>query len=90
MFEIDGTSYLNRSNYKRCLEKLKTRYKRNIRTLLRIREQTTDPDYIKLIEEAHQRELENLAYAHFNIAWLNNPDVFKHYPANIKNEESEG
>lgn len=88
MYEIDGTAYKNRSTYKRCLEKMKTSSKRTIRTLIRLHNKTTDPTYRELIEEAHRVELNRLAYAHFNLAWLKNPDKMKHYPAAAG--ESEG
>lgn len=88
MYEIDGTAYLNKSNYKRCLQKMKTSSKRTIRVLKKMHERANNEEEKQLIEEAHKVELSRLAYAHFNLAWLNNPDVFKHYAKDI--EESEG
>ena len=88
MYEIDGTAYLNKSNYKRCLQKMKTSSKRNVKTLIKMHQRAKSEEEKRLIEEAHKVELSHLAYAHFNLAWLNNPDVFKHYAKDV--EESEG
>ena len=88
MYEIDGTAYTSKTAYRRCLEKMKTSSKRTLRTLRKLHQRATDPAYKELIEEAYKVELSHLAYSHFNLAWLNKPDVFKHYPAEI--EESEG
>lgn len=90
MYEIDGTAYASKSAYKRCLEKMRTSSKRTIRTLKKLHARATDPTYKELIEEAHRVELSHLAYAHFNLAWLNNPDVFKHYPAETGESEGTG
>lgn len=88
MYEIDGTAYLSRSVYKRCLEKMKTSSKRTIKLLIKMHRQAKDPAYKALIEEAHRVELDRLAYAHFNLAWLKHPETMKHYPR--KPEEREG
>lgn len=88
MFEIDNTAYLSRSVYKRCLEKMRASSKRTIKLLIKMHGKATDPAYKALIEEAHKKELEHLAYAHFNLAWLKHPDVMKHYPRTW--EEREG
>lgn len=91
MFEIDGTAYANRTAYKRCLEKMRSSSVHIIRILKKMHERATDPTYKQLIEEAHQVELKHLAYAHFNIAWLDHPDIMKHYPKDTdETEESEG
>lgn len=81
MYEIDGTAYINRSHYKRCLEKMRTSSKRTIRLLKKMHAQAKTEEEKQLIEEAHAAELSHLAYAHFNIAWLKKPDIMKHYPA---------
>lgn len=85
MYEIDGTAYTNKAAYKRCLEKMKSGSKRTIRLLKKMHERAQSQDEKQLIEEAHLQELNRLAYAHFNLAWLKNPEVFNHYAA-----ESEG
>lgn len=88
MYEIDGTAYKDKATYKRCLQKIKSSSKRTLRELRKLHKKATDPAYKELIEEAHKVELSRLAYAHFNLAWLDKPDVFKHYPAGAG--ESEG
>ena len=88
MFEIDGTAYLNKSSYKRCLEKMKSSSKRTIRLFKRMYERAQTEEEKQLIKEAHATELNRLAYAHFNLAWLKNPEVFNHY-GKIE-EEQEG
>lgn len=88
MFEIDGTAYQNKTSYKCCLQKMRTSSKRTIRLLKKMHERAKTEEEKQLIEEAHLMELQHLAYAHFNLAWLNNPKYFNHYPR--ETEESEG
>ena len=88
MYEIDGTAYTNKSAYRRCLEKMKANSVAMLRLIKRMYHRVNDPEQKKLIEEAYANEMEHLAYAHFNIAWLDHPDIMHHYPA--KCEEREG
>ena len=89
MYEIDGTAYKDKPAYKRCLEKMRNKSKKSIKLILKVRDRAADPGELKLLEEAYMVELQHLAYAHFNLAWLKNPGIMKHYAAEIKSE-SEG
>lgn len=88
MFEIDGTAYKNKEVYRQCLEKMKTRSKRNVKMILELRAKASDQEELKLLEEAYFQELHHLAYSHFNLAWLKYPEIMKHYAADLT--ESEG
>ncbi len=75
-------------NYKRCLETMKESSQAVITRLVELyREAQTDEEK-ELIREAHIQQLCLMAYAHFNLAWLREPNVFKHYPGDTGERES--
>ena len=78
----------NIAAYKRCLELMKKNSQRVLQSIKEIYDTGIDQDCKELIAEAARVEMESLAFAHFNLAQLENPGIMKHYPAD--RIESEG
>ena len=79
---------MNTTNYKSCLEAMKQSSQATIKYLVEMYHQAETSEEKKLIREAYIEQLCLMAYAHFNLAWLREPDVFKHYPNNTGERES--